>query len=408
MNIKQTFVISIVAIATVLSGCSNKSNRSNIIGVREGTAIIVDAESVKDTMDIMLSQWVENLEVLQFDDSTREAFFAYPFISISENYIGMFEEMKPFKLYDRKSGKLLYKIGDIGRGPGEYNNIYSAQIDEDADRIYLMTWPYCTQILAYDIKGKFVVPIPLAFTTSKAHFRVDSKNKRVIVSTLPLPPGRTTAAVTQIAWQQDFEGTVIGSVDGTVFALQNPNFDNEVMRTGNTLDYDFQIMSSTPVKRIEYLYHYNIKENILEPVFKANIIDRGINDGYTIFVNYTELSECFITHVVKPLRSDRPGWWNYQRKTLFVNKDDLTGAWFRLHNDFLGIGNIKLSVTGGHGQEGYFMGGYFIQLYDPSELINILKKAELKSSGERFDRIYKTRRSIKEGGNSILVFGKLK
>ena len=404
MIIKNSLFFPIIAIATVLSSCSN--NRSDVIGVREGTAIVVDASNVRDTADIALSKWVENLEMIQFDDSTIEAFFAYPFISISDNYIGMFEDGKPFKLFDRKSGKFLYRIGDIGRGPGEYQNLYSAQIDEAADRIYLMYWPYCTQILAFDLKGKFVGPIPLASPTSKGHFRVDSKNKRVIVSTIPMPAGRNPTP--EIAWQQDFEGMVTGREDGASFALHNPNFDNEVFRTGNTMDYDFQISTSSPVDKIEYLYRYHTGENILEPVFKTIVKDRGMNSGYTLFVSYTELPECFICHVTKSTRSERRGYWNYQRKILFVNKKDLTGAWFRLHNDFLGIDNIELSTTGGYYQGAYFMGGYFIQIFDPSAFINILKKAELRSSGERFDRILSMRRSIKEDGNSILVFGKLK
>ncbi|MCL2502591.1 MAG: 6-bladed beta-propeller [Bacteroidales bacterium] len=398
MNIKQFFVISIIAIATVISGCSN---RSDIIGVREGTAIIVDASNVVDTIDIALSQWVEKLEMIQFDDSSIEAFFAYPFISISENYIGMFEELKPFKLYDRKSGKLLYTIGDIGRGPGEYWNIYSAQIDEAADRIYLLPW-VINYILTYDLRGKFVGSIPLPFQSTKGHFRVDSKNKRVIVSTIPF---RRTG---KIVWQQDFEGTVIGGEDAASFALQSPNADNEIFRTGNTLDYDFQIMSSTPVDKIEYLYHYDIENNLLIPVFKMIVREKGrIDSGKSVFVSYTELSECFIGQVITALRTERTGW-KWQRQSLFINKTNLTGAWFRLYNDFLGINNTTLSITGGYGQGGYFSGGYFIQLFDPSEFIDILKRAELKSSGERFDRLHTMRRSIKEDGNSILVFGKLK
>jgi hypothetical protein len=396
----KTSLISIIVIFAAFCSCSN--SRSNTIGIREGSAIVVDASKVTETVNIALSRWIENLEIIQLDDSTVEAFFAYPSITISENYIGIFDDQKPYKLFDRRNGKFLHKIGDIGRGPGEYLNIYSAQLDEAADRIYIMQWPSCDHLLVFDLKNKFIGNIPLAFTTSKGQFRVDSKNRKVIVSTISM------FGLGKIAWQQDLEGNIIGGVEASEFPLQSPSFDDEIFFLNNTPDFDFQLMLSIPTNKTDYLYNFNTEYNKLEPIFKIIVKDKGyINDRTLICVNYTELPNCFIGNIETSQWAGSGLPWKKQNQTLFVNKTDLTGAWFRLKDDFLGIDNVYLRTTSGYYQGGHFKDGYFIRSFDPLPFIKILRDAEIKGNINS-EQIFKLRKSIKEDGNNVLVFGKLK
>ena len=73
---------------------------------------------------------------------------------ITDHYIGiMLYDPSNFLLFNRQ-GKFITSIGGEGYGPGEYQALYHAQIDEKGQRELLA--PYTAkQILTYKLKGRF-------------------------------------------------------------------------------------------------------------------------------------------------------------------------------------------------------------------------------------------------------------
>lgn len=114
---------------------------------------------VKDSVVIPLSELVKEVHIVKLD-TAKEALIGGGEVVISENYIGIKPwGSEPFKLYDKR-GKFLRNIGQIGRGPGEYLNLYCMQLDEKNDRIYLLPWQ-TRRLLRFDFEGNALEPVRL-------------------------------------------------------------------------------------------------------------------------------------------------------------------------------------------------------------------------------------------------------
>lgn len=112
---------------------------------------VCNQSALKDTLVLPLSYFADELQIVKLDNRD-EALVPVRNVIVSDNYILVWgKDQTPFKLFD-KSGKFLGNVGAFGQGPGEYQLIYDAQIDEAGGRIYLLPWN-ARSLLAYDLKG---------------------------------------------------------------------------------------------------------------------------------------------------------------------------------------------------------------------------------------------------------------
>lgn len=171
---KTTKLLGGLLITTIATSCgtggTNQSAQANdplanspIVGqyVQVGTDKVMscDQKLLADTVRIPLSFFAEELEIVKLDNRD-EALVGQTGMTISDNYILMHgRQPNPFKLFDRK-GNFLTNIGAIGQGPGEYQMVYDAKLDEANNRIYILPWN-ASQLLVYDLQGKVLDPIPL-------------------------------------------------------------------------------------------------------------------------------------------------------------------------------------------------------------------------------------------------------
>ncbi|CDN30941.1 hypothetical protein BN938_0840 [Mucinivorans hirudinis] len=365
-----------------------------VIGSREGDLVTVNIREVSDTVDMPLSAWVEDLEIVQLDGSSDDAFTNGYKICLSDNYILIFGNItNATKLYERKTGKFVGNIGNVGRGPGEYFAIYSAQIDEPNGLIYSQPWQM-REILVHNLRGEFTGRIPLANVAEKGNIRVDVPNRVITVSVIPFKGGSNSAV-----WVQDFEGNVIDSVAAGRFAV-NPDYSNEVDYNGNTDAFDFSLLrwSNQP----DTLYHYENK--VLKPVFTVTIDGLEPSKGYADAVTrtYNELPGYFLGGVGQNRKVEKRG--NSESTTvipvwMYVDKKELRGAWFRLRNDFVG-GRVEYPT---------FTGGYFVSnVSDPFKFVEQLEAARGKASAAVRERIDGLLKSIDPEGNNVLMLGRVK
>ena len=105
------------------------------------------------------------------------------FFFVSTRYMLLGSYLMPCKLFD-KNGTFLRQIGGLGQGPGEYTNIYDAQIDEVNNRIYMLPWT-SNQLLVFDLDGNILPPIPLPARVPKGVFLVDTKKNLLTMGILP-------------------------------------------------------------------------------------------------------------------------------------------------------------------------------------------------------------------------------
>ena len=163
---KTTKLLGGLLITTIATSCgtggTNQSAQANdplanspIVGqyVQVGTDKVMscDQKLLADTVRIPLSFFAEELEIVKLDNRD-EALVGQTGMTISDNYILMHgRQPNPFKLFDRK-GNFLTNIGTIGQGPGEYQMVYDAKLDEANNRIYILPWN-ASQLLVYDSQG---------------------------------------------------------------------------------------------------------------------------------------------------------------------------------------------------------------------------------------------------------------
>lgn len=144
-------------------------------------AVDYSAFSSKE-ITLPLSLFTEEMQIVKLDDR-EEALVGNSALTISENYILVGNhQQNPCKLFD-KQGKFLTAIGVIGQGPGEYQNIYDAAIDEKDGLIYLVGWN-ARNVLVYDLKGKFIEALPVPSMILKGVCWPDAVTRAVSVAAL--------------------------------------------------------------------------------------------------------------------------------------------------------------------------------------------------------------------------------
>ncbi len=396
MKRKLLFYATLILALGLFSSCDNKQNQ---VGLDEmevvatattiGNSKLISCElpKLKDTLNLPLSYLVESLEIVKLDNRD-EALIGYSLATVTENYILVKNNKhNPYKLFD-KSGKFLTTIGSYGQGPNEYLNVYDDYMDEENNRIYILPWQ-TDKLLVYDLEGNAHQPIPLIQRVPKGRFYVDSQNKTVSVFLLPF------ANIPVVAWTQDFEGNEIGSIPAGHLSVQ-PDYGNEVNSNKNSDAFDCSLFTFFEL-RPDSLYHYNTKDNILEPVFTLDFknLTRKIHWYY-------ELPNHFIGNVTIEKKLSENTSTTEVPSQFIIDKNTMKGAYYKLYNDFLGNMTIVWAD---------FYNGYYTWNVQPTDFVDELTYALEKNTGidqrER-ERLTELLDSCDENDNNYIIYGKLK
>ena len=405
MNKTMTFLGSLL-IATIATSCGTGSKdlaentndplaNSPIVGqyVQVGTDKVMacDQKLLADTVRIPLSFFTEEMELVKLDNRD-EALVGQTGVTVSDNYILVYgSRQNPFKLFDRK-GKFLTNIGAIGQGPGEYQMVYDAKLDEANNRIYILPWN-ASQLLVYDLQGNVLDPIPLCLRCPKAKFNVDLSGGKVSVVLLPFK------GYPAVAWTQDLEGKRIDFIEpGHLEAPQD--FSNEVTAGFNIPGvFDVNILCIMPT-RVDSLYRYASDKNRLIPTFTLNFA----NTDKIPWHGYGEYLHHFVGNFSEPPVEVSPGsWTNGQTFHYIVDKETGKGSFFTLYNDY--FGNLEIGYP-----SSAFFNGYYTRNIEPGNLMtdieNALKNQDI--TAEMRKKLTDLQASIDENDNNYVMIAQLK
>lgn len=350
------------------------------------SVVVLNMSLVKDTLDIPLSQLIEDFEIIKLD-SKDEALTKPGLVCISDNYMGIHNYSKmPYKLFDRQ-GNYLYAVGNIGQGPNEYLLLYASQIDEQNNRIYLLPWT-SNKLLVYDLKGNNLPPIPLPYIVPKGVFHVDAEKAVLTIATLPFQYTNTKS----VLWQQDLKGNMIQEIDAEPYRISD-DYSNEIDGYMNKGSFSFHIFNWTACN--DSLYHYNPEENRLIPVFTADFKTED-----TPKHSFLELPGYYIADIITEIVNGS----GVGHVDILVDKQSLKGTYFNLVNDYLG--NIPVQHL-----YMYFRNDKFLMNMDPGDLVEQLE-AVLSSPGklseEEVKRLTAFKNSISPNDNNYVLTGKVK
>jgi hypothetical protein len=379
----------LLCIAAMYASPATSQVGSKVVAKKGGELTVCDRTLLSETIPLPLSALTEELQILKLDDS-KDALVQETDVEISDNYLLVKGRKQiPFRLFNRKTGKLIANIGSFGQGPNEYQNVYDQQLDEENDRIYLLPWQ-SKNILVYDLKGKIYPPIPLCARAPKGTFKVDTKASTVVVSVLPF------SATEPVVWQQTTDGKLLKSIPAGHVALR-PDYSNEVSNYVFGQSYAFNVLSFEP--RADSLYRYDISANKLVPTFTLDFQGRPM----TIH-NYVELPDYFMGFLSEPKKISDDVTVTQNQRFYILDKKTLKGSFFVLKNDFLGGIEIEWPT-------GAFNGMYFVKNIDPGSLQDQLTKAletEKNLSPDMRSKITKLRDSITDNDNNYILYAKLK
>lgn len=404
---KHLFIGLSVLVATVScsSGGSNKSEGKNLLAdcpvvgryvqVGNDQMLSCDQKLLTDTVSFPLSHFTEEMEIIKLDNRD-EALVGPSRVSISDNYILVHSGYPPkaFKLFDRK-GHFIAEVGAIGQGPGEYQNVYDAQIDEKNQCIYLMPWQ-SDKLLVFGMDGKALDPIPLGIRCPKACFKVDPEKNTVTVAVLPW------AGEEPVVWTQDMKGNRLREVIATHLAVQR-SFNHEVIVYRNVPgQFDFSLYCMMP-PRVDSLYRYNEQEGRLQPVFTFAhaTVDPVPWHGYC------ELTDYFTGNFSGPpvVRQTEHGSISTPGETFhyIIDKESCKGAYFKIYNDYLG--DLPVDYP-----SGMFLKGYFMLNVEPGNLQTDIETAlqNTSLSAAMKKKLTDLQNSIDENDNDYILVARLK
>lgn len=352
--------------------------------------ISVDFNKTQEVPAMNISELAGEPEFIALE-SSPEAFATGGQYNISQNYICIGASSRgSAKLYDRHTGKFLCDVGTVGRGPGEYLNTYSGQIDEADGTVWLIPWN-ATSILGYDIHtGKYKKEIPLKYDAPKGVFSIDNKNGSVTVAALPFQ-----GIVPAIAWQQDMEGNVLWEIPAGHFAM-TLDFSNEIASSDNVKG-TFDLSMTTWDGKKDSLYV--VEQGKIMPVYT---VDFGNTDGKfedRPIHSYTLTGKYLICDYAFPVRNEY-GYTTSRPEYIVTDRKSEETVRTSFFNDFLGEELDYLYTTD----------GYLCAVFDPETFIELSKNAleNGKLNEKNRQKIADIAKSLTPESNNVIMLASLK
>lgn len=367
-------IIVVVWMALLILSCSTASEGDGTLTFVEvdGSELTVcHFNRIKDTIEINLSDLVEEFKIVRFENTDTALFSTRSYPAVVDNYIGIRQSAPlPYLLFDH-NGKFRCKVGSVGNGPGEYSqSIYDEAINEKTGEIYLASF-ISPKILVYNTDGKFIREIVAKSRLNKPKIEIDDNGD---ITILHMPFNNDKEKFLAIQYNKD--GMFKQELKPTSQFLAK-DYNSEMFAYHNVPEFSFWLTSC------DTLFHCDKKENRIYPKFT---MDFGEVDK-TPFHVYNEIPSHYIISVSKGV--------------VAVDKKARTSNHVKLRNDF--FGHLQASMFN-------INNGWFFQLFEPGNLITRIEQrlAESDCSAEDRKQLEEMLDSIDEDDNNIMFIGKLK
>ncbi|WP_102409160.1 6-bladed beta-propeller [Parabacteroides bouchesdurhonensis] len=391
---------SLLAAIAVFSACGeapqvNYLENAPVVATRiliDGEELIeMDPALLKDTVFFPISHFTEDLHIIKLGEGD-EALTGADAALVSDNYILTIGSGNiPYKLFD-KQGHYLNDIGAVGQGPGEYRFIYTARIDEENRRIYMMPF-FASSLLVYDLEGNSLPSVPLVHKGVIAMFVVQGNKLVVMASPQPQLPS--------CVWVQDMAGNLLYDIT-TSFDF---DFRNTMIAVSLNEEDHIDLSYWTHQPRVDSLYYVDLEKKKLIPRFTTRFKGDALKQhmymewpGYYLGDTST-LSLVSTTdddgNVLQRQEGEAPDYY-------IVDKKTLKGAYIVLINDFFGGERFESPLV--------FQYQSYSVCVDPGVLTEWIDKA-LKSgllSDKMRKKLIEVQANMSENDNNYLLYAKLK
>ncbi len=284
MKAKNLLLFSVFILVYVLGiiGCTPQNKDSNLpIEINIG-------ENVSNFKKLQISDYFEDVTYIPLS-SDSIILGSVRGVDIKNNLIAVSDGGKCL-LFDH-TGRFISKIGNSGRGPGEYTLIYSVNIGSD-NNIFLQDFK---TIFEYNLQGKFIrnfIPEIHKESFEVGTFKV--YNDSLFIEHIPNITGNVAYKCAIL----DSDGNTINRFKNyTLLNRKNPRVSSDEM---NAIIYEFN--KKTYYKEVYNDTLYAINDKIqLEPVYEFNLgkYAQLLEDRET---NADKMNYIFISNVVESKR----------------------------------------------------------------------------------------------------------
>lgn len=162
------FVLQIVVISCATKQKETQSN-SNLL--------IIDLDDIKTKETVKASDFFKNSKSIILETNENSLIGNIKQIYINNHYIIVFDDSENLSvLVFNLDGTFSHKIGELGRGAGEYISISDFTVDDKKDEIYLLD-SEDAKVKKYHLNtGKFINSIPINSKRASMHIQYQDNN----------------------------------------------------------------------------------------------------------------------------------------------------------------------------------------------------------------------------------------
>lgn len=403
MKVLKTFLLFVFLL---ICSCSPKNKETTAL--LDEVLMSIDVNNITEIeTDVILSDLMESVEIVQLDSSTEEAYTKIWKIETSEHYIATLMANTPVKLFRKSDGKFIGNIGQIGQGPGEYSMISEVTIDEKKERIYL-TETFKNHAYAYDMKGNFLKEETIYFPQNVIWMEEYFNKDNVLVFILPYLAHETNPrfkeADKNVCWVQDLEGNIIQNIPAGQYAMK-VSISSQIYTAHLYKEspiYSFSIRDVN-MHYADTIHHYNIRENKMYPVYTTNMPSNKLS-----IVRSAESPLHFYTCQTKYKDGTEVNPWNVEHyKMIQVDKKTKEARYVRIKNDLLGGIDVPV-VTFLLQMKDDMLWLHYDNLLDLKEQLEEALETNTEMSEEVRKRVVSMKNTLTEDSNDVLVICKFK
>lgn len=401
----KNFILPLTLCGLILASCSgNKAHHSPealfanlpVIAERQisgtDTLIVARLTTMPDPITLHASDFIDSLRLIRLQN-TDDAIVGSSIAWNAGNRLFVFDYQLNIVKQFTDDGTYIGNIGARGQGPGEYT-IAPYYIDADlaAGRIYLLQYN-TDKLISYDLDGNYVADIPLAFTSRKGVFKIDSAKGHITFATL----GFTVDAENPVIWTQDFEGNLISRLDRSELKVV-PDFSNEIYPSGpaNSPDLTFSYWYIAP--RADTLYTYLPEANRLTPRFTCDFGSETPIHSLRTFPGFYS-----IVTTGDAIQAGPSSFIFPSQQPIVIDRTTLRGAPASLLLDQFGLLTMTSDWTDVRTP------GYFSLCIDPGDLIDWIDRdlaANPSASTADIARMTDLKASISPDDNAYILLGR--
>lgn len=202
---KMTVTLSLCI--SLLSGCSGNGSERTETSVE----VIQVEEALKRPEKILVSDLGENTVYvpLETTDSSLINISLTSTTRVTNDVILIGTKNHPIKVFDKKTGRYLRKIGDIGNGPGEYTLGNFFHVDAKTNKVYVEASPQKRHV--YSTNGDFIETITYELPTGTLTASLFWDDKLYSFVTIPSPHTTCFSAIYDFQTQSKLDSLFLSS-----------------------------------------------------------------------------------------------------------------------------------------------------------------------------------------------------